>query len=68
MFDLYRDFSPKHNKIYFDMGNTIKESISQYIDEVKTVKFPMRENTFKMEKEIIERIIDEYSKTSKNDQ
>lgn len=59
MFELYRDFSPKHNKIYFNMGNIIRNSIKKYIDEVRTVRFPTRENTFEIDKEIIKRIKDE---------
>lgn len=59
MFELYRDLSPKHNKIYFNMGNIIRNSIKKYIDEVRTVRFPTRENTFEIDKEIIKRIKDE---------
>jgi len=53
---LFRDFRPKHSKVYKDMGNAYDEAVKCYIDEVKNGIFPTVKNSFVMDEEILERV------------
>lgn len=46
MLGLFDKFSPKHNKVFKNIGKEIVEGIQEYITEVKDGSFPAPENTF----------------------
>ncbi len=46
---LTEGFRPKHSKIFADAGRVIKEGVTDYITEVRQLKFPTVENTKRME-------------------
>ena len=50
---LFRDFSPKHSRVFVEMGNAYEEAAKRYMEDVKTGAFPAMENTFKMDEGII---------------
>ena len=44
---MFTDFTPKFVKRYANVGETIKEAVKNYINEVRDGKFPQEENTYK---------------------
>jgi len=53
---LYRDFTPKHAKKYFEMGNKIEEAAKLYIKEVEELVFPNEKNSFIVDDSVIEQL------------
>lgn len=53
MLGLFRDFIPKHSKVYLDMGSAYTQAVTRYIEEVRQGIFPTTLNSFKMDEEII---------------
>jgi 3-methyl-2-oxobutanoate hydroxymethyltransferase len=51
---LYTDFVPKHAKQYARLAGEIKTAVSGYISEVKSVSFPTAEQSYTMDKSIID--------------
>jgi 3-methyl-2-oxobutanoate hydroxymethyltransferase len=47
MLGMFTDFTPKFVKKYANVGETIKEAVKNYIDEVRDGKFPGEENSYK---------------------
>ncbi|AKL98130.1 3-methyl-2-oxobutanoate hydroxymethyltransferase [Endomicrobium proavitum] len=47
MLGMFTDFTPKFVKKYANVGETVKEAVKNYIDEVRSGKFPSQENTYK---------------------
>ncbi|MCL2144594.1 MAG: 3-methyl-2-oxobutanoate hydroxymethyltransferase [Endomicrobia bacterium] len=43
----FTDFTPKFVKKYANVGETVKEAVKNYINEVRDGKFPSEENTYK---------------------
>jgi 3-methyl-2-oxobutanoate hydroxymethyltransferase len=64
MLGMYGSFAPKHSKIYADIGAQIRDSIARYVNEVRTKAFPSDENAFGMERNVIEKIRNEYGKSN----
>ncbi|MCL1924712.1 MAG: 3-methyl-2-oxobutanoate hydroxymethyltransferase [Defluviitaleaceae bacterium] len=56
MLGMFSDFTPKFVKRYANTGNIIKEAIETYIKETSEGSFPSKEHTFKIDKELIERL------------
>ena len=56
MLGLFRDFTPKHSKVFVQMGNAFEDATRMYIDEVRNGVFPTIENSFKIEEEVINRL------------
>ncbi|TCS84161.1 3-methyl-2-oxobutanoate hydroxymethyltransferase [Tepidibacillus fermentans] len=50
------DRSPKFVKIYGQIGEMIKRSISQYKEEVKKRSFPAKEHTFSIQESVLEQL------------
>lgn len=47
MLGMFEDFVPKFVKKYANVGQTIKDAVKQYIEEVRDAEFPGEENTYK---------------------
>ena len=47
MLGMFTDFVPKFVKKYANTGETIKDAVKNYIEEVREGKFPAEENTYK---------------------
>jgi 3-methyl-2-oxobutanoate hydroxymethyltransferase len=56
---MFRDFQPKHSKVYQNMGDACEAAAKSYIREVKGGEFPTQKNSFIMDKEILDRVIAE---------
>jgi 3-methyl-2-oxobutanoate hydroxymethyltransferase len=54
MFGLFPKFKPKMAKMFANAGEVILNGLKEYHDEVKSVKFPARENWFTMPDEEFE--------------
>lgn len=56
MLGMFSDFTPKFVKKYTDLGGSMKEAFTKYIEEVKDGVFPGPEHSFKIDDEIIEKL------------
>ena len=54
---LFTDFTPRHNKKYMDLGNTLKEAVGLYIDEVRDKAFPTEKNSFLVDDVVMDALI-----------
>ncbi|MBO0551211.1 3-methyl-2-oxobutanoate hydroxymethyltransferase [Clostridium botulinum] len=57
MLSMFSDFKPKFVKSFGNIGQSIKDGVSQYIEEVKEVAFPEEKYTFKIDDDVIKKII-----------
>lgn len=62
---LFTDFFPKHAKRYASLGQTIKDSVNQYMREVKEELFPTDKESFSMDPKLVEQLAAEVSKVTK---
>lgn len=53
---MYSDFTPKFVKQYAHLKDNITDAIGQYIQDVKTQKFPEKRHTFSIDKSVLEKI------------
>jgi len=53
---LFRDFSPRHSRVFVEMGNAYEQAVKRYIEDVKSCVFPALENTFKIDEDIIRQL------------
>ncbi|NFP91813.1 3-methyl-2-oxobutanoate hydroxymethyltransferase [Clostridium sporogenes] len=56
MLSMFSDFKPKFVKSFGNIGESIKNGVSQYIQEVKKSKFPEEKHTFKIDDEVITKL------------
>ncbi|EJO5349235.1 3-methyl-2-oxobutanoate hydroxymethyltransferase [Clostridium botulinum] len=56
MLSMFSDFKPKFVKSFGNIGESIKNSVSQYIKEVKEVDFPEEKHTFKIDDDVINKL------------
>ena len=56
MLGMFSDFVPKFVKQYAKVGDSMKEAIRAYIDEVGSGVFPADEHTFKIDDDIIDKL------------
>lgn len=56
MLGMYTDFTPKFVKKYYNLNDSIKNGVKEYIDEINNAKFPSKEHTFKIDEDIIEKL------------
>lgn len=60
MLGIFNDFTPKFVKHFADLAQPIKKAVKTYIDEVRAGNFPEREHAYAIEKEIIEKLKNDY--------
>ncbi|EPY2273551.1 3-methyl-2-oxobutanoate hydroxymethyltransferase [Clostridium sporogenes] len=56
MLSMFSDFKPKFVKSFGNIGESIKNGVSQYIKEVKEVEFPEEKHTFKIDDDVINKL------------
>ncbi|MBU5299705.1 3-methyl-2-oxobutanoate hydroxymethyltransferase [Clostridium sporogenes] len=56
MLSMFSDFKPKFVKSFGNIGKSIKDGVSQYIEEVKEVAFPEEKHTFKIDDDVIKKL------------
>ncbi len=56
MLGMFSDFVPKFVKQYASVGETMKQAIRSYIDEVGSGAFPADEHTFTIDDEVIDKL------------
>ncbi|AUM94339.1 TPA: 3-methyl-2-oxobutanoate hydroxymethyltransferase [Clostridium botulinum] len=56
MLSMFSDFKPKFVKSFGNIGKSIKDGVSQYIEEVKEVTFPEEKHTFKIDDDVIKKL------------
>ncbi|MBN3347994.1 3-methyl-2-oxobutanoate hydroxymethyltransferase [Clostridium botulinum] len=56
MLSMFSDFKPKFVKSFGNIGESIKDSVSQYIKEVKEAKFPEEKHAFKINDDVINKL------------
>ncbi|PIH04754.1 3-methyl-2-oxobutanoate hydroxymethyltransferase [Clostridium combesii] len=56
MLSMFSDFKPKFVKSFGNIGESIKDGVSQYIKEVKEAKFPEEKHTFKIDDDVINKL------------
>ena len=64
MLGLYPDFVPKHTKQYAKLGETIKEAVGSYIQEVKQGDFPTAKESFTIDAAVLREITLTFDKTA----
>mgnify|MGYP000806994497 CR=1 FL=1 len=52
MLGMYSDFTPKFAKKYAEIGQSMKDAFSSYIDEVKSGNFPESKHSFALKEDI----------------
>jgi 3-methyl-2-oxobutanoate hydroxymethyltransferase len=50
---MFFDFVPKHTRQYAEVGETMRDAVTQYVNDVKTGTFPTDENSFGMDDDIV---------------
>ena len=56
MLGMFSDFTPKFVKKYTDLGKSMKEAFTKYIEEVRDGVFPAEEHSFKIDDEVIKKL------------
>lgn len=56
MLGMYSDFTPKFVKKFANAGEVMTEAFKNYIDEVKSGKFPAEEHGFKISDDVIDKL------------
>ncbi|ACQ53533.1 3-methyl-2-oxobutanoate hydroxymethyltransferase [Clostridium botulinum] len=56
MLSMFSDFKPKFVKSFGNIGESIKDGVSQYIKEVKESKFPEEKHAFKIDDDVINKL------------
>ncbi len=56
MLGMYSDFTPKFVKQYKNLKEDINEAINNYIKDIKTGAFPEEKHSFKIDKQILDKL------------
>lgn len=56
MLGMYADITPKFVKVFANVGEEMRKGFAAYKQEVEAGTFPAKENTFKMDETILERL------------
>jgi 3-methyl-2-oxobutanoate hydroxymethyltransferase len=54
MLGLYEDFVPIHTKQFATLGRTIRDAVSQYVQEVESGQFPTSDHSFSMDEALLQ--------------
>ena len=57
---LFDDFIPRHTKRYINIGDMMREAITEFRNEVENHEFPTAENSFSVEDDVIEVLMKEF--------
>lgn len=58
MLGMNQDFVPKFTKQFANIGNEIIEGVKTYIQEIQAGTFPAQEHTFKIDEEVLKKLMD----------
>jgi 3-methyl-2-oxobutanoate hydroxymethyltransferase len=53
---LYPSFGPRHSKMYAPVGETIKDALTRYVQEVKAKQFPATANSSSLKDDVLAQI------------
>lgn len=56
---MYGGFKPKFVKVFADAGKVMREGITAYIEETRSGAFPAEEHCFKIEDDVISKLLEE---------
>lgn len=56
MLGLFRDFTPKHAKIFIDLGSAYTQAAGKYAEDVKAGLFPTVSNTYGIDDDIMKKL------------
>lgn len=56
MLGMFEDFSPKFVKVFSNAGESVRQGIKKYADEVRNGTFPSAEHSFAIDSDIIEKL------------
>lgn len=56
MLGMFNELKPKFVKTYANVGETMKKAFEEYIKDVKLGRFPVEENTFKIDESVVEKL------------
>ena len=59
LLSLYGSFRPKFVKVFADAGKVMREGITAYIEETRSGAFPAEEHCFKIEDDVISKLLEE---------
>lgn len=59
LLSLYGSFKPKFVKVFADAGKVMREGITAYIEETRSGAFPAEEHCFKIEDDVISKLLEE---------
>lgn len=59
LLSLYGSFRPKFVKVFADAGKVMREGITAYIEETRSGEFPAEEHCFKIEDDVISKLLEE---------
>ena len=57
MLGLFRDFMPRHTKIYAPLGDVVSAGLARYAEEVRTQVFPTEEHSHPMDEEVLHELL-----------
>ena len=60
MLSMFSDYCPKFVKQFANVGEVMKSGFEGYINSVKNASYPAAEHTYKIDDEVMEKIIDAY--------
>jgi len=56
MLGMFNELKPKFVKTYANVGETMKKAFEEYIKDIKLGRFPVEENTFKIDESVVEKL------------
>ena len=59
MLGMFSDYTPKFVKKYADAGTFMRQAFTDYINETKSGAFPSEENCFKIDEDVMKKVMEE---------
>ena len=59
MLGMFSDYTPKFVKKYADAGTFMRQAFTDYINETKSGAFPSEEHCFKIDEDVMEKVMEE---------